>query len=247
MTTQTTPALAEHWNPTALSVVRPARALGWGMIIIFLLAGIGIGTLSASFNFPEVLHATTADTLPLYLENEAAIRAAYWILAMSGLIFAGTAAAFRRSFAHRGGGASDLAGTFGVLTGIFWALGFIRWAVTVPYLATRYAKDPTSDALDTMHQVLNRYAGMAVGEHLGFLTMGAFAIFASIAWRKADLGARWITPLGYFAGVFIAITAGEQVATSLRILGDLNGPANVVWFAWLAAMGTVLVKRRSVS
>jgi Domain of unknown function (DUF4386) len=246
MKTQTA-TLAEPWNPAPLSTVRPTRILGWCMIIVFLFAGIGIGTLTATFNFPDVLRATTANTLPLYLKNEVAIRASYWLLAMSGLIFAGIAAAFRRSFAHRGGGASDLAGTFGVLTGIFWALGFIRWAVTVPYLATRYANDPTSDAVNTMHEVLNRYAGMAVGEHLGFLTMGAFAIFASIAWRRAELGARWITPLGYFAGIFIAVTAGEQVATSLRILGDLNGPANVVWFAWLAAMGTVLVRRRSIS
>lgn len=128
------------------------------------------------------------------------------------------------------------------MTGVFWAIGYVRWPILVPSLAERYPTSP--DDATTLYEFANRYGGMAIGEHLGFVGMGLFAIALAIAWRRAGIGARWLTPVGLFAGVFIAITGYEQLDTSQELLGALNGAANTVWFLWLLAIAVVLLRHR---
>ena len=63
--------------------------------------------------------------------------------------------------------------TVGVLAGAVQFLGLIRWPFLVPYLARADAEPDASparkDAIDVVFQSFNRYLGVAVGEHLGFL------------------------------------------------------------------------------
>ena len=91
--------------------------------------------------------------------------------------------------------------------------------------------------------MLNRYAGMTVGEHLGFICMGVFAIALAIGLRRGNVGPRWFLPVGVFAGVLIAITSFEQYDPELEVLGALNGLANTVWFLWMIAIAVVLLRR----
>src|SRR5689334_24158574 len=61
----------------------------------------------------------------------------------------------------------------GVLAGAVQFLGLIRWPFLVPSLADMYT-DPestqaTRDGVAVVFQAFHRYAGMAIGEHLGFL------------------------------------------------------------------------------
>ena len=71
----------------------------------------------------------------------------------------------------------EVATAFGVLAALVQFLGLIRWPFAVPHLA-RVMADPTSSAgtkesVDVIFQTLNRYLGVAVGEHLGYLFTGA--------------------------------------------------------------------------
>ncbi len=237
-----------HTQTTLISDTDPGlgvdrRGLAAALIALNVVTIAGFVTLSAVFDFPEILRADPGEVLPLFLENSGLVRTAYWALAMTGFLLAAAAVGLSRMLRSRGGGtAADLVGGFGVMTGIFWAIGYIRWPILMPYLADRY---PTSkDDAATLYEFANRYGGMAIGEHLGFIAMGAFAIALAIAWRRANLGARWLTPVGVFAGVFIAVTGYEQLDTSQDLLGALNGAANTIWFLWLLAMAIVLLRHR---
>ena len=58
-------------------------------------------------------------------------------------------------------------------------LGLIRWPFLVPYLAREESARPDAaparqEAIDIVFQSFNRYLGVAVGEHLGFLFTGAW-------------------------------------------------------------------------
>src|SRR5712664_2573638 len=69
-------------------------------------------------------------------------------------------------------------------------LGLILWPFLAPYLA-RIAADPTAsvaqcEAVDVVFQSFNRYLGVAVGEHVGYLLTGAWTLLAAIAiWQSA--------------------------------------------------------------
>jgi hypothetical protein len=78
-----------------------------------------------------------------------------------------------------------LATAIGLLAALVQFLGLVRWPFAVPHLA-RLAADPattpaTRDAVEVVFQTLNRYLGVAVGEHLGYLFTGLWTALAGVA------------------------------------------------------------------
>ena len=63
-------------------------------------------------------------------------------------------------------------------------LGLVRWPFVARYLSRAAAQiDPTGihhEAVDLIFQALNRYLGVAVGEHLGYLL--------TVAWLRGRSG-----------------------------------------------------------
>jgi hypothetical protein len=220
----------------------PTRALGWTMIALAVLTGLGFTILSSVFEFPDILRQDGDTVLPLFADNADVVRPTYWMLAMTGPLLIAISVTLGRLLATAAPGPSDLVAGFGSATGVLWALGYARWPITMPYLADLHRHGDQQRASE-LYELLNRYAGMTVGEHLGFITMGLFAIALAVALRRAGLGPPWLALAGIGVGLLIAVTAYEQYDNGAEILGLLNGVANTVWFLWLAAIGVVLVRR----
>ncbi len=225
------------------------RLLGMTIIVFGLVTSAAFGILSAVFEFPDVLRRPGAEVLEMYAENASVVRPTYWLLAMTGLVLVGIAVELGRFLMPFAEGPARLVSGFGVATGVFWSLGYTRWPIAVPYLSEMYQSGDAAkkERAAELYGLLNRYAGMTVGEHLGFITMGVFAIALAIGLRRGGIGPRWLFPVGIFAGVLIAITSYEQYNPDATVLGALNGLANTVWFLWMIAIGVVLLRRTSRS
>jgi hypothetical protein len=69
-----------------------------------------------------------------------------------------------------------LATAFGVVAGMVQFLGLVRWPFLILYLADSYtdpaASGATRESVVVVFEAFNRYAGVAVGEHLGYLFTG---------------------------------------------------------------------------
>ena len=231
----------------ASTVPRPSsnRLLGWTIIVFGLVSSAGFGILSAVFEFPDILRRPGGEVLKKYAENASVVRPTYWLLGMTGLVLIGISVELGRFLTPFAEGPARLVSGFGVATGIFWSLGYTRWPVAVPYLSDLYKNGDAGEKqrASELYGMLNRYAGMTVGEHLGFICMGVFAIALAIGLRRGNVGPRWFLPVGVFAGVLIAITSFEQYDPELEVLGALNGLANTVWFLWMIAIAVVLLRR----
>jgi hypothetical protein len=227
--------------PDGATTASPTRLLGATLIVFAGTTAIAIAVLSAVFEFPEILRRPGDEVLPRYADNASTVRPVYWLLAMTGLVLIAISAELGRLLAPRAPGPSRLVTGFGIATGVFWSLGYARWPIAMPYLSDLYETGEQQRAVE-LYELLNRYAGMTVGEHLGFITMGVFALALAVALRRAGVGPRWMFPVGIVAGVSIAITAYEQYDNDVPVLGALNGAANTIWFLWLLALGVVLVR-----
>jgi hypothetical protein len=233
-------------SSNASQIELPTRLLGLTLILFSITTSVAFGVLSAVFEFPDVLRRPGGEVLDLYAENASVIRPTYWVLGMTGLVLIGISIELGRLLSERAPGPSRLVSSFGIATGIFWSLGYTRWPIAVPYLV-ELNKTGDKEQAANLYGLLNRYAGMTVGEHLGFITMGIFAIALAVGLRRSNIGPKWLFPVGIFGGGLIAITAYEQYDTSVTILGALNGLANTVWFLWLLALGIVLLRAKSIS
>jgi hypothetical protein len=101
--------------------------------------------------------------------------------------------------------------TIGVLAGAVKFLGLIRWPFLVPILADMYTQpEPTQAARDSVvvvFQAFHHYAGVPIGEHLGYIFTSTWTILLCIAIHATDvlnLLFGWlavIPALGILAGV----------------------------------------------
>lgn len=225
------------------------RLLAWTIIVFGLVTSAAFGMLSAVFEFPDILRRPGTEVLEKYAENASVVRPTYWLLGMTGLVLIGISVELGRFLTPIAEGPARLVSGFGVATGIFWSLGYTRWPVAVPFLSDMYKSGDAAEKqrASELYGMLNRYAGMTVGEHLGFIAMGVFAIALAIGLRRGNVGPRWFLPVGVFAGVLIAITSYEQYNPDVAALGALNGLANTVWFLWMIAIGVVLLRRSKQS
>jgi len=107
----------------------------------------------------------------------------------------------------------------GLLAALVQFLGLVRWPFAVPHLA-RLAGDPattpaTRDTIEVVFQTLNRYLGVAVGEHLGYLFTGLWTALAGVALIQSDL----LHPL---FGVVGLVVAPLFVLGSLEFVGPFQ-------------------------
>ena len=142
-----------------------------------------------------------------------------------------------------------LATTSGVLAALVQFLGLVRWPFAVPYLA-RTANHPaasaaTQAAVDVTFQTLNRYLGVEVGEHLGYVFTGLWTALAGVALIQSDVLHPAFGVVGLAAPPLFALGALEFVGapepTGWKPAANLVPLAYIGWSVWLLVLGASLV------
>ena len=129
----------------------------------------------------------------------------WWGFAMTAALL--TPLAILVSMSLQGAAAALLfaAAAVGVVASVVQFLGLIRWPFLVPYLARESAHPDTSparqEAIDIAFQSFNRYLGVAVGEHLGFLFTGTWTALVGAAILQSSNVNGWVGVAGIVIGV----------------------------------------------
>lgn len=213
------------------------------------VAAVASAGLSLSFGWPEILDAPATQALPAFAEAEGLVRTLF-VLQMAGslLLVPGVIALHRLVARSRGTDTALLAVTaFGVLAPVVQCLGWVRWPLVVPGLADRYL-DPSAtpgaqEATAAAYDLLNAYAGGALGEHLGWLLQGVWAVgIAVLAWHAADVAPAWLRRSLAALAVAWTLTlvpAGWFAADALAAAGST---VYAVWYVGLLVLGVVLLR-----
>ena len=221
----------------------------------FALTVVHMGLLSAGFliladqfSFPEILRAPSHERLALFRQNQGLIVPAYYMMGLSGLTQIMLAVMFHQSFARAGSTLLVAALVAGVLGGAFQMMGFMRWPIAVPYLAEQMAAAPSDEVRSVvalLEGLLNRYAGMVVGEHLGFLGQGVWTVLISAAMLRGPLFAWPYGVVGLVLGGLILTSSLEQLGGPFEAIGFLSAPASAAWLGWLLMCGVSLARTQA--
>jgi hypothetical protein len=210
--------------------------------IVFTLVFILLGT---TFEYPDILRKPVAYVLERFSAGGAGLIALWYGMFLSALAFIGIPLLTRRLF-PKPSLLLDLGTVFGVLAGLVQALGFARWIFLVPALAATHldpnSSDATRAAIGVVFDAFNHYAGIGIGEHMGYLFTALWTLSICTALVSRS---KW---LGLSGSVFaIGILFGLLEPIGLAWAGAINAVSYLAWSVWMIFFGITIWRGKQFS
>jgi Domain of unknown function (DUF4386) len=220
------------------------------LLVVLPVAYNGLYSLLARrFDYPDILRQPTGQVLERFAAGGSRLVLLWWGFAMSAVLLAPAVVLVSATLADADPTVLALATAIGLLAALVQFLGLVRWPFAVSHLA-RLAGDPaatpaTRDAVEVVLQTLNRYLGVAVGEHLGYLFTGLWTALVGVAVIQSEL----LPPLFGIVGLVLAPLfvlgslefVGPFEVRGWKLAGTLVPLAYIGWSIWLLALGIGLL------
>jgi hypothetical protein len=205
--------------------------------------------LAKTFDYPDILRRPTGEILARFRKSGAGLVLLWWGFAMTAVLFAPLAVLLASTLESADPVLLTIGATVGVLAAAVQFLGLIRWPFLVPYLARADAEpdatDARRDAIDVVFQSFNRYLGVAVGEHLGFLLTGLWSILVGVAIMQSPALHPLVGVAGIVVGAILVVCSLELVGpferTGWKLAATLTPFTYIAWSLWLIVVGVALL------
>jgi hypothetical protein len=228
---------------------RGLRGLTGVLLILTPIAfNVFFTLLSVTFEYPDILREPTGYILRHFDAGGSSLVAMWYGFMLTAVLFVPLSILVHKVLAREGTPYMAVATAFGVVGGVVQFLGLVRWPFLVPYLADTYLEPASSGAtresVSVVFQAFNQYAGVAVGENLGYLFTGLWTLLVALAMFGSALPfRRWLALLGVVSAVGILVgmlePAGFEPAANIVVVGY------ILWSIWLALFGIFLLLPRS--
>ena len=225
------------------------RLAGLLLILVPVAFTICFTLLQMLFEYPAILRQPTADVLTKFQAGGSGLIAVWYALTLSAVCFIPLVVLVHRLMAAQEPSvALSVATVFGIVAGVVQTLGFLRWPFLVPHLAQAYLAPDVGEAQRTaaalVFEAFHRYAGMAVGEHLGYLSTSVWTFLVALLMLRSPRFGRWLGLSGMLLALGVATGLLEPAGWELA--GTINALSYLAWALWLIVVGVVLLVRRSV-
>lgn len=201
--------------------------------------------LQKTFEYPDILRKPTDEILRRFKQGGPPLRRLWYAFTFSAILFTPVPVLVHLAFQPDPPWFLAVGTTLGVLAGLAQFLGLIRWPFLVPSLAEMYtqpdATQATRDSVAVVFQAFHRYAGVAIGEHLGYVFTSAWTILLSLAIIQSNV----VSPLFGWLGIIpaLGVFVGIFEETGAKAAGLINAISYVVWSLWLVGFGVALFLR----
>jgi hypothetical protein len=226
-----------------------ATVAGLLLIAVSIAFNSVFALLVARFDYPDILREPTVDVLAKFRAGGTPLVLLWWAFALTALLMVPLVVLLSSAISDADASLIAIATTVGVLAAVVQFLGLIRWPFLVPYLA-RIDADPDAtparrEAIDIVFQSFNRYLGVAVGEHLGYLLTGAWTTLAGVALTQTTAAPSWVGVPGIVIGPILMLCSlefvGRHEPAGWKLAERLIPITYVAWSLWLIATGVALL------
>ncbi|MBL8153888.1 MAG: DUF4386 domain-containing protein [Anaerolineae bacterium] len=212
---------------------------GLSLIIVPILFNLAFFALARSFEYPDILRKPTDEILRRFTAGGTSLVTLWYLFAMTALLSIPMTLLVFFVYVDTQPALAITSAIFGALSGLVQTLGLLRWSFVVPSLAARYA-DPSAtpavrDAAQVTFDAFHHYAGVAIGEHLGYLFTASWTFVAAAMMAASPLFASVLPLLGIAAGVGILV--GLLEPAGWKPAGMINAISYLVWSLWLVLAG----------
>ena len=229
---------------------RGLRLLTGALLILTPIAfNVFFTLLSVTFEYPDILREPTGYVLRHFDAGGSSLVAIWYGFMLTAVLFVPLAILVHKALARENTPYMAVATAFGVVAGVVQFLGLVRWPFLVPYLADTYldpaSSDATRESVAVVFQAFNQYAGVAVGENLGYLFTGLWTALVALAMFGSPLPfRRWLALLGMVSAA--GVLAGILEPVGFEPAADIVVVGYILWSIWLALFGIFLLLPRSI-
>ncbi|GAA4412600.1 hypothetical protein GCM10023168_34580 [Fodinibacter luteus] len=222
------------------------RPAGTGALLVAsaVLSLGGYLVLGTQFGWPAVLDDPGTSALDAFVEAQAWVRFGFYLFLLASLLLI-PAAVGLHDLIGRHSPASVSVAVLGILGAFAQMLGWVRWPIAVPGLADAWtdaaATATQREATAAAYDGLNGYAGGALGEHLGWLLQGIWAVGVAILLLRSRRVPRWFALLGLGLAGAWALAVPTATAVGLATLEFWGLNVYTAWYLWLLALGGLLM------
>jgi hypothetical protein len=216
-----------------------------GLLLIVVPAAFNITflMLGRAFEYPDILRKPTDYVLKKFKAGGASLRRLWYAFAFSAVLFTAVPVMVQQLFQPEVPWFLAVGTALGVLAGAVQFLGLIRWPFLVNSLADMYtepeATQATRDSVVVVFQAFHRYAGVAIGEHLGYIFTSVWTILLCLA----IVATRLVHPLFGWLGIMpaLGVLAGVFEEAGFKPAAAINAISYLLWSVWLIAFGIALL------
>lgn len=216
-----------------------------GLLLILLPIAFNVifFLLQKTFEYPDILRKPTDYILGQFNAGGKRLLLTWYSFSLTTLLFIPVAVLVHQVLASENMPYMVLATTIGVLAGVVQFLGLIRWTFVVPYLAQTYfepkSSQATRDSITVVFQAFHRYAGAAIGEHLGYLCTSLWTAFIALAIAQSPQFNAWLGWVGLVPALGIFIGLFEE--GGFKPAAAINAISYILWSIWLIVVGVVFL------
>lgn len=226
-------------------------ALAIALIAVPVMFNWTFAALAKQFEYPDILRQPTSEVLAKFRAGGSKLVMTWWLFAMSALAF-GLVAVLMPVQLSLGTPLVLLIAVLGLLASLTQFLGLVRWPFMVPHLAreAERANEARLAAIDVVFQSMNRYLGVAVGEHLGYLFTGLWtaALGGALLSNGLERSSGWAVGFGVsglILGLLLVLCSMEFVGKNelkgWKLAGTITPFVYIAWSLWLVGLGVSLL------
>lgn len=218
-----------------------------GFVLVPILFNVFFGILAKNFEYPDILRHPTGEVLKKFSSGGSSLILTWWAFMLTAVAFVPIATAIPSIVNSTNQTLNTLVVVTGLTAGLVQFIGLSRWVFLVPFLAreSSRADEQRKIAIDIVFQSANRFLGVAIGEHLGYLFTGLWSISASCLFIKIDQPNYPLGITGILAGVLLLICSMEFVGKNEKdgwaVAAKMTPFVYIAWSLWLVWIGIQLL------
>lgn len=221
---------------TLANQASPQRLTASLLIVIPLLFVTLFALLGSLFDYPDILRAETGQVFARYQAGGILLKAAWYGMLICALAFIPLSLLVGRTLFKDSRSALPVM-LVGSLAGLVQAIGFARWVFVMPYLSDQYGQ--ATAEVQVVFGMLNQFAGVGLGEHLGYLFTGTWTLLLA---RSEQLRGTLYGQVGMLLGV--GILMGMLEAAGLAFAPVIVSISYLLWALWMVALGVRLLRQK---
>ena len=208
-----------------------------------LIAG-GFVLLGITFGYPDIIRADSKTLLGNLYEQRDLVPYLYYMLAVGALLLVFVSFCLKKLFDGTDNVFAELGQICGIITGVLFGTGILRYFTLFPLLAEYQAKGADPQTIDIVFNAFQVYNGQTITEHVMFIFLSIMTFMFSMAFLKS----RYINRLVCYFGILSAIILiyGNFELFGLPMAFLFNRFGSDLCGGWLLIVGIILLFKKEL-